>query len=76
MLRWLFQRHIVLPNPLWWLGAVIVYPSRWIKRRWFTKPSPPNLCEACGAEIGNSLWGWCSPECLFKLGGTNEPNLP
>lgn len=74
MFKWLFQRHITLPNPLWWLVAAVVYPSRRVKRRmkrkwlqWFPKPVVPNTCHACGKDIGTSLFGWCSIECLREM---------
>ncbi len=72
--RWLFQRHIhcSLPNPLWWLAALFVYPWRrarqLYRRRWPT----PNYCQSCGVDVGRALWSFCSIACLERIRETEK----
>ena len=78
---WLCSPQIVLPNPLWWIvGYGFVYPWRRAKRLYRKVwPLPPVVrqCEACGRDIGGSLWGWCSVGCLQILSRqlTNRGNM-
>lgn len=74
VLQWgsrLCQPKIVLPNPLWWIvGYGVVYPWRLVKRAYRRRfPVPPIIrkCDGCGADIGQSLFGWCSIECLQQI---------
>jgi len=67
--------EIHLPNPLWWIvGYGAVYPWRKIKRA-LAKPIPPkkNYCGGCGKDEGDSVWGFCSPECLEKICAKESP---
>ena len=54
MLRILFARHVVLPNPLWWAVAAVIYPYRWARRRFFPYRMPEQFCQACGREMSDS----------------------
>ncbi len=38
-----------------------------------TRPREANQCGNCGADIGISLWGWCSVPCLEALTSRAQP---
>ncbi len=74
----LFARRISVPNPLWWIVAAWLYPYRRIKgrlMRLFPRAPVKNFCSHCGADVGESLWGWCSIRCLDAQTnkGQNDP---
>jgi hypothetical protein len=72
------KKHIELkiPNPLWWIvGYLFIYPFRKIRksfRHYRPLPKRKNYCGGCGKDDGDSVWGFCSPECLEIIHQRNK----
>lgn len=68
--------RITIPNPLWWIvGYLVIYPARRLKdayRKRYPLPKPKHYCGGCGKDEGDSLWGFCSPECLEIIANKKE----
>lgn len=67
---WLFKPRFSVANPLFLVAGFVIYFYNVFYRlclKIFNKPEVTRFCDNCNKEIGTSLWGYCSPECLEKL---------
>lgn len=67
---WLFKPRFSVANPLFLVAGFVIYFYNVFYRlclKVFNKPEVTRFCDNCNKEIGTSLWGYCSAECLEKL---------
>lgn len=67
---WLFKPRFSVINPIWLFSGFLIYIYNVFYRlnlKIFKKQEVTRYCDNCKKEIGTSLWGYCSHQCLKKL---------